>query len=158
MRIARRLATTVAAALAAGALTAGCDNVQSPPAITKEQAVERVEARAQEAFQRLPAGATLKPRSSEPEMPCDDGPGDRTFVENDYTIDYPTGWPVEQTIPTLADYWAGQGYRTVKDERTRDRIPAFSAEHPDGFRIGVRLTYRDNGRIDAFLISSSPCR
>lgn len=157
MRIRRRLAMPIAVALAVAALTTGCEHVQSPPNITKDQAIARVDTRAQEAFQQLPAGATLKPRTSEPDMPCDDGPDGRTFVDNDYTIDYPTGWPVEQTISTLAAYWTAQGYKTIKDERTRAKTPAFSAEHPDGFRIGVLVTYRDNGRIDAILISSSPC-
>ena len=157
MRVLRHLAVPIAVALAVTALTAGCDRVQSPPELTKDQAIARVDTRAQEAFRQLPAGATLKPRTSEPDMPCDDGPDGRTFVDNDYTIDYPDGWPVEQAIPTLAAYWTEQGYRTVKDERARARTPAFSAEHPDGFRIGVLVTYRDNGRIDALLISSSPC-
>jgi hypothetical protein len=154
MRIPGRLALTITAALAAGALTAGCDSVQPGPTITKEQAVTRVDARAQEAFRQLPAGATLKPRSSEPDTPCDDG---RTFVENDYTVEYPSGWPVEQAIPVLAGYWTSNDYKTVKDDRDRDKTPAFSVEHPDGFRIGIRLTCRDSGAIDAFLISSSPC-
>jgi hypothetical protein len=150
-----RLALAAAAALTAGALTAGCDNVK--PALTQHQAVDRVNARAREAFQQLPAGAALKVRTDEPKMPCDDGPKGRTFVETNYNIEYPEGWPVEQTIPALADYWTKNGYKTVKDERTRDKLPAFSAEDPDGFRIGARLTYRDNGRVDAYLISSSPC-
>jgi hypothetical protein len=153
----RTLALTAAAALTAGALTAGCDTVQPKATVTQQQAVERVAARAQEALQQLPSGAKLKVYSDQPTMPCDDGPKGSTFVETDYTIDYPDSWPVEQTVPTLADYWTKNGYKTVKDERTRKGLPAFSAEHPDGFRIGIQLTYRDTGRIDAFLISSSPC-
>ena len=153
----RRLALTIAAALTAGALIAGCDTVQPQSSVTQQQAVDRVAARAQDALQHLPPGATLKVQSNEPQMPCDNGPKGRTFVETDYVIDYPQGWPVEQIIPTLADYWAKQGYKTIKDERARDKLPAFSVEDPDGFRIGVQLTYRDNGRIDAYLISSSPC-
>jgi hypothetical protein len=155
MPLYRQLALTIAAALTAGALTAGCDTVEKP-AVTQQQAVDRVAARAREALQQLPPGATLKIRSDEPKMPCDDAKG-RTFVETDYTIEYPEGWPVQQTIPTLADYWTKNGYKTIKDERTRDKLPAFSVEHPDGFRIGIQLTYRDNGHIDAYLISSSPC-
>ena len=150
-----RLALTAAAALTAVALAAGCDTVEQP-AITQQQAVERVTAHAQEALQQLPPGATLKIQRDEPEMPCDDGP--RTFVETDYIVDYPKGWPVERTIPTLADFWARNGYTIVKDDRASDKLPALGVEHPDdGFRILIRLTYRDNGRIDAFLISSSPC-
>jgi hypothetical protein len=45
----------------------------------------------------------------------------------------------------------------VRDDRTDDKLPDFSAEDSDGFRIGASLTYRDSGRIDAFLVSSSPC-
>ncbi len=153
----RRLAMTLAAALTAGALTTGCDSVQPQAPFTQQQAVERVATRAQEAFQQLPAGATLKVDRDEPKMHCDDGPDGRTFVETNYAIDYPEGWPVEQTIPTLADYWTKQGYKTIRDERTRDKLPAYSAEDAEGFRIGARLTYLDNGRIDAYLISSSPC-
>jgi hypothetical protein len=153
----RRLVLTVAAVLTAGALTAGCDAVQPEPTITKQQAVDRVAARAQEAFQQLPAGATLKLRSNEPDMPCDDGPDGRTFVETDYTIEYPQGWPVQQTMATLADYWTTNGYQTVRDERADATTPGFSVEHPDGFRIGIQITNRDSGRIDAYLISSSPC-
>jgi hypothetical protein len=155
MPLLRHLALTAVAALTAGALTAGCDSVDQP-AFTQQQAVERVATRAQEALQQLPPGATLKIHLNEPEMPCDDN-GGSTFVETDYAIDYPQGWPVKDTIGTLADYWSKNGYTTIRDERSRDKLPALSVEHPDGFRIGIQLTYRDTGRIDAYLLSSSPC-
>jgi hypothetical protein len=154
MSMLTRLAWTAIAAVTVGALTAGCDNESD---FSQSQAEERVAVRAQEALRQLPPGATLKVDLSEPKMSCGDGPDSRTFVETDYSIQYPQGWPVEQTVATLADYWTEQGYKTVRDERDRDKLPAFSAEDPDGFRIGAQLTYRDSGRIDAFLISSSPC-
>jgi hypothetical protein len=155
----RHLVLAVAAVVTAGALTTGCDNVQPPAEMTQQQAVERVDALAQEAFQQLPAGATLKQRSSEPEMPCDDGPGGRTFVETDYVIDYPEGWPVQQTMGILGDYWAKNNYKIVRDDRQDDKAPELVVEHPgDAFHIGYLVTYRDNGRIDALLRSSSACR
>ena len=156
MSAARRLVLALTAALAVGAITAGCDNTVQPT-VTKPQAIERTTARAQEALQQLPPGATLQIRRNEPDMPCDNGPDGRTFVELDYSIRYPDGWPVEKVIGTLADYWTRSGYTIVKDERDRDKLPAIGVEHPDGFRIGASLTYRDNGRIDAYLVSSSPC-
>ncbi|HYN94269.1 MAG TPA: hypothetical protein VES42_10520 [Pilimelia sp.] len=152
----RRLALTLTTVLAAAAITSGCDTVEPAATITKQQAVERVANRAQEALRQLPPGATLQVRLHEPDTPCD--PGDpRTFVESNYSLDYPEQWPVEQAIPTLAAYWRDKGYKIIKDQRDRPKTPALSVEDPDGFRIGVALTYRDSGRIDAFLISSSPC-
>ena len=157
MFAARRLLSTLVAALTAGALTAGCDTVQHA-AVTKEQAVERVVARAEEAFAQLPPGASLKIRSTEPDMPCDDGPAGRTFVETGYTVEYPDAWPVEQSMATLSAYWQRSGYKTIRDDRGSDKLPEIVVEHPDdGFRIGYLLTHRDNGRIDAYLTSSSPC-
>jgi hypothetical protein len=153
----RRLARTAAAALTAGALTTGCDSVQPQPALTQQQAVERVGSRAQEALAQLPPGATLKVHLNEPDLACDNGPGGRTFVETDYAIDYPEGWPVEQAIPTLAQYWTAKGYKTLRDERSDAKLPAFAVQDPEGFRISIELTRRDNGRVDAFIISSSPC-
>lgn len=154
---ARRLAHALAAALAAGALTAGCDSSVQQPTMTPSQAVERVAARAQEALRQLPPGATLKAELNQPEIPCDNGGDKSTFAEIDYKIDYPAGWPVAQVIPTLAGYWTKNGYKTVTDKRTDAKTPTLGVEHPDGFRISASLTYRDNGRIDAYLISSSPC-
>ena len=159
MTTARRwaLPLAVAAAFTAGVLTAGCDNSVQQPTITTAQAIERVTARAQEALQQLPPGATLKAELNQPEIPCDNGPDGSTFAEIDYKIVYPDGWPVAKVIPTLADYWTANNYKIVDDSRTNDKTPNLGVEHPDGFRIGASLTYRDNGTIDAYLISSSPC-
>lgn len=151
----RRLTMTALAVLTVGALTAGCDAMQSSP-FTQEQAEQRVAARAQEAFQHLRSGATLTVRTSEPKQPCDTG-SDRTFVDSNYNISYPPGWPVDSVIAVLADYWSSKGYKKIRDERADPKLPAYSAEDPDGFRIGAELVYRDNGRVDAYLISSSPC-
>jgi hypothetical protein len=154
----RPLALTVVAALTAGTLITGCDTVPSEPTVTKQEAVARVEARAQEAFGRLPAGATLKTRSSKPDLPCDEGPDGRTFVENSYTIDYPQGWPIEQSLAVLADYWTNSNYTIVRDDRQDTRAPELVVEHPDdAFHLGYLLSYRDNGRIDGILRSSSTC-
>jgi hypothetical protein len=154
----RHLAQIAVAALTAGALLAGCDNVPSEPTVSKQEAVTRVEARAQEAFAQLPAGATLKLRSSRPDLPCEEGSGGRRFVENSYTIDYPAGWPIGQSLTTLADYWARSNYKVVRDERQDDKVPELVVEHPDDlFHIGYLLSYRDNGRIDGVIRSSSTC-
>ena len=155
---AARWALALTAALTAGAITAGCDSPVEPPEITQQQTVERVTARAQEALRQLPPGATLKPELNQPEIPCDSGPDGSTFAEIDYKLVYPDGWPVQQFIPTLADYWAANGYTIVDDSRGNAKTPNLGVEHPDGFRIGASLTYRDNGTVDAYLISSSPCR
>ena len=153
----RRRALTIVAALVAGALTAGCDSVDQPT-VTKEQAVERVATRALEAFQQLPAGATLKQTLAQTDLPCDDGPDGRTFVETDYAVEYPPSWPVEQSMATLSTYWQNSDYRIVRDDRQDDKFPELVVEHPaDGFRIGYLVAHRDNGRIDAILRSSSPC-
>ena len=149
----RRLALATAA-LTLGALTTGCDTVAD---FTPQQATDRVSTRAQEAFQQLPAGATLKVDANRPAVPCGTDPNGPSFVEIDYSLQYPTGWPVEQTMETLAGYWQKAGYKTVNDERGVKGTPSFSAEDQDGFRIGVSVTYRDDGTIDAYLISSSPC-
>jgi hypothetical protein len=149
--------TVALTALIAGALTAGCDPVQ--PTVTNQQAVERVAARAHEAFAQLPPGASLTMRSHEPAMPCDgDGSHGRTFVETEYTIDYPPSWPIEQTLTTLASYWQRASYKTVRDDRKDPQLPELVVEHPhDGFRIGYLLKHADNGHVDGYLTSSSPC-
>jgi hypothetical protein len=154
----RRPILTVVAALTAGTLITGCDNVPSEPTLTKQEAVARVDARAQEAFAQLPTGATLKTRSSKPDLPCDNGPDGRTFVENTYTIDYPQGWPIQQSMTVLAEFWTKNNYKTVRDDRQDDSAPELVVEHPDdAFHIGYLVSYRDNGRIDAVLRSSSTC-
>lgn len=153
-----RLARIAVAALTAGALLAGCDNVPAEPTVSKQEAVTRVEARAQEAFGQLPAGATLKLRSSRPDLPCEEGSGGRRFVENSYTIDYPEGWPIERSMTVLADYWARSNYKVVLDYRKEKKVPELVVEHPDDlFHIGLLLSYRDNGRVDGVLRSSSTC-
>ncbi len=158
MSPARRTALTVIAALTAGALTAGCDTVDQQPTVTKEQAVERVAARAQEAFGQLPAGATLKQTLAQTDLPCENGPKGSTFVETDYAVEYPATWPVEQSMATLSAYWHSNKYKIVRDDRSDDKFPELVVEHPtDGFRIGYLVAHRNNGRIDAILKSSSPC-
>lgn len=157
MSPARRTALAVLAALTVGALTAGCDTVDQPT-VTKEQAIERVAARAQEAFQQLPSGATLKQTLAQTDLPCDNGPKGRTFVETDYAVEYPPSWPVEQSMATLSTYWTNNKYTIVRDDRQDDKFPELVVEHPaDGFRIGYLVAHRDNGRTDAILKSSSPC-
>lgn len=152
----RHLTLTAVAVLTAGALLTGCDTVDEPT-LTKEQAVARVEALAQETFAQLPAGATLTLRASLPDVRCDDNRGG-AFVENTYAVEYPDGWPVEQSMTTLADYWASRSYRTVRDERADPKVPELVVETPgDEFRIGYVVTHRDNGAVDPALRTSSPC-
>lgn len=153
----RHLVLTAVAVLTAGTLLTGCDNVQDQPTLTKEAAVARVEALAQETFAQLPAGATLKLKASLPDVRCDDNRGG-SFVENSYTITYPQGWPVEQSMAALADYWAGRDYPIVRDQRQDTQVPELVVETPgDEFHIGYLITRRDNGDVDPVLRTSSPC-
>ncbi|AEV84399.1 hypothetical protein ACWT_3376 [Actinoplanes sp. SE50] len=154
---ASRLARILAAALTVAALTVGCDSsVPSQSNVTQHEAEQRVADRAQEALQQLPSGASLKVTLNEPKLRCEDN-GDRTFVENQYAIEYPKGWPVQQAVPTLAGYWTGKGYKILRDERDDPKLARFGVEYPDEFRISIEVIHRDNGRVDAYLISSSPC-
>ncbi|WP_328461357.1 hypothetical protein OHA21_32295 [Actinoplanes sp. NBC_00393] len=153
-----RFALTVAAALVAGGLITGCGTVYPRPDITANEAVVRVAELADEAMKQLPPGATLRETLHADDMKCDDGPGDdRVFIETHYQIDYPQGWPVDDAVPTLADFWTGKAYETVRDERDDPQLPNFAVEAPDGFRISIDVTKRDNGTVDAYLNSSSPC-
>ena len=152
----RHLALTAAAVLTAGALLTGCDDVNESD-LTKETAVARVEVLAQETFAQLPAGATLKLRTSLPNIRCDDNRGG-AFVENSYDIEYPPGWPVEQAMTTVADYWASRDYTISRDDRQDAQAPELVVETPgDEFHLGFLLSRRDNGDTDAFLRTSSPC-
>jgi hypothetical protein len=129
------------------------------PTLTREQAIAKVDARAREAFAQLPEGSQLRLFADHSDLPCDEtgGVGDRRFHEMVYAVDPVPQWPVAQVIPTLVDYWAASGYRVVRDDRDEPKIPQYFVEHPDGFRIGVSATHRDNGRVDVYLTSSSPC-
>jgi uncharacterized lipoprotein len=132
-------------------LTAGCD---MQPTVTEPVAIERVAARAQEAFAQLPPGATLRQELHQTNLPCEGG---RTFVETDYDIAFPAGWPVDSAIATLAAYWEKAGYRVVLDERDSAEAPELVVQHPaDGFRIGL-LVAHDGAITKATLRSSSPC-
>lgn len=162
MRRPGRSSMSLVAVLAAGALTAACGKdggVQ--PTITKEQAVQQVEAVAQEAFGQLPPGAQLKRELLSRNLACDDatdgGPAGRTFVESRYAVVYPAAWPVDRVLPALADYWQQQKYRVVRDDRDDELSPELVVERPDGFRVSVLLSRRTSGRTDASIASSSPC-
>lgn len=161
MRRALRWISPVGSALVATLVIAGCGRDKMQPTITKDEAVQQVGRNAQEAFQQLPGGAVLRPDGESRSLPCDDaddgGPAGRTFVEFQYTIDYPPAWPVDQALPTLADYWKEQGYRDVRDNRDDAVNPELVVERPDGFRISVGLSRRSTGTTDARLLSSSPC-
>ena len=125
--------------------------------MTKDQAVARVAERAQEAFRHLPPGATLKQTLHTPDLPCDNG-DDRVFVETRYDVVFPPAWPVEQSMTMLADYWAGAGYRVVRDDRTSADLPELVVEKADdGFRVGYLINRGSGGKATARLLSSSPC-
>ncbi len=148
--VARRILSTIGAVVLAGVLTGGCD-MKSP--FSQQQAEQRVEARAQEALQQLPAGTSLKVGLHLTDVKCD-RPAGGHFIETNYDVEPPAGWPVDQTLPTLDAYWTKQGYKVVRDERGDDTVPTLSVEDADGFRIGVVF---NRSKAAAFLISSSPC-
>jgi hypothetical protein len=154
--IGRRYATALAVA-AALLLAIGCD-VQNQPAVTQEEAITRVVARANDTFGQLPPGARLTKKAEKEKVTCGDGRIDtRTFVEYVYTIDYPDGWPVEESMATLATYWEKAGYTTVRDDRASRDFPELVVENPaDGFRVGY-LVAHDGGKAFPTLRSSSPC-
>jgi hypothetical protein len=145
----------LAAALTAALLLTGCD---MQPSVTKQQAIERVAQRAQEAFAQLPPGATLKQELQQTDLPCDEGKDSATFVETNYVVEHPAGWPVDESLPLLASYWQKAGYTIVRDDRGDTKLPELVVEHPDdGFRIGYIVAHGDTGVVKATLSSSSPC-
>ena len=152
------LRRTVLVLLAAGALLAGCDSTQEST-VTKDEAVQRVADRAQEALRQLPAGATLKQTLHQPDVTCDDQDRDgAVFVETNYQVVYPQGWPVDQSMATISAYWDSHGYKAVRDDRDDTKNPELVVEkEEDGFRIGYLVSRRANGTTDVFLRSSSPC-
>jgi hypothetical protein len=152
------LRRTALALLAAGALLAGCDSTQEST-VTKEEAVQRVADRAQEAFRQLPPGATLKQTLHTPDLACNDQDRDgAVFVETTYQVMYPKGWPVDQTMATISAYWDSHGYKAVRDDRGDTTHPELVVEkEDDGFRIGYLISHRANGTEDVYLRSSSPC-
>ncbi|WP_430783843.1 hypothetical protein [Actinoplanes sp. G11-F43] len=145
----------IALTVAAGLLLTGCGLMNPAPDISRTDAAERVARQAEEAFAQLPPGATLRTLLDHPESKCDEG--DLVFAERQYQIDYPQGWPVARAVPTLAGYWTGAGWETLRDERADPKLPNFAAQDPDGFRISIEITNRDSGVVDAYLVSSSPC-
>lgn len=151
-----RAASVILSGLLAVVLGAGCDSAKETT-VTKDQAVARVAERAQEAFRQLPPGATLEQTLHTPDLPCDDGDG-RVFVETRYDVVFPATWPVDQSMTVLADYWTGNGYRIVRDDRASTELPELVAEKTsDGFRIGYLINHGADGRATARLLSSSPC-
>jgi uncharacterized lipoprotein len=152
------LRRTVLVLLAAGALLAGCDSTQEST-VTKDEAVQRVADRAQEALRQLPAGATLKQTLHQPDLACDDQDRDGAiFVETNYQVVHPQDWPVDQSMATISAYWDGHGYKAVRDDRDDTKNPELVVEkEEDGFRIGYLISHRANGSTDVFLRSSSPC-
>jgi hypothetical protein len=128
---------------------------------TKAQAVQKVEALVEEAFARLPAGATLKFSDGTDRMPCDDptdnGPRGRIFIEKRYDV-VPSsggGWPEDQAIPALVAFWERQGYRVYDDGRNR-RDPKYVVDTPDGYAVIIK-GYDRGDHYDFTLSSSSPC-
>ncbi|RZU49359.1 hypothetical protein EV385_1109 [Krasilnikovia cinnamomea] len=148
----RRRAAVIVTALTAALLTTGCD---MEPTVTKQQAIERVAQRAQESFAQLPPGATLVKEFAQDGLPCDDG---NVMVETDYNIAFSSGWPVDQTIATLAKYWESAGYKVARDDRSSPDVPELVVEHPDdGFQLGILVARGSDGTIKATLRSSSSC-
>ncbi|MBE1486702.1 hypothetical protein [Plantactinospora soyae] len=153
----RRLAIV----LVAGLVISGCDQGSDVrPTMTVGQAAERTEEIVREAQAALAPGTELE-TDLDDTTPCDDpsdgGPPGRVFVEKHYKVVYPDGWPVNQALVVLAQYWEQRGYKVIKDLRS-ERNPQLAVESPnDGFRIGIEIYPRDSGRIDAFLVGSSPC-
>lgn len=151
------------AALLTAALTAGCGTTTETTkaettketAVTRDEAVARVDARAQEAFQHLPPGATLKQKNHLPGVVC--GDGRLTFVETDYDILFKPGWPVEQSMQSLADYWSGNGYTIVQDDRDSAEFRQLIVEKNDRFRVGYQINHQTDDSITASLTSNSPC-
>lgn len=142
----------------AGAVLAGCGSA-AESGLTSEEAVKRVAARAEEAVAHLPAGASLEQTLHQPDVTCDDHDRDGpVFVETNYRVVYPPGWPVDDTMATISGYWSSHGYRIVRDDRDNATHPELVVEKKDdGFRIGYLISHRANGAKDVFINSSSPC-
>ncbi|ROT34015.1 hypothetical protein [Micromonospora sp. HM5-17] len=148
-------------AVVAGLALTGCQEERGmQPTITAEQAAQRVEELLQEAYGQLPPGAELETFDEGP-LPCDDptdgGPAGRVYYEKRYQVIFPAGWPADQALPRLAEYWGQRGYRTIDDLRDHPD-PRLVVERPDdGFRAIISVWNRDSGAIDIYLTGSSPC-
>ena len=152
------LAATIALVL----ITSGCANKEATvqPTATAEQASARVDAVVQETHQQLPSGAELKPHGAVGKVPCDDptdrGPAGRIFIEKQYQVQYPAGWPADQALPRLAEYWQQKSYRIHNDSRD-EPDPRLVVETPDGYRASIEVFNRSAGNTDIYLVGSSPC-
>ncbi|AGZ42808.1 hypothetical protein [Actinoplanes friuliensis] len=158
MSSSRRTVALVLAFLTAGALAAGCDSTQEST-VSREEVVQVVADRAQEALQALPAGATLKQRLHQPDLTCNDQDRDgEQFVETNYQVEYPEGWPVDRSMADLSAYWERSGYKIVRDDRNDATTPELVVEkESDGYHIGYLISRRSSGKVDVYLRSSSPC-
>jgi|HigsolmetaAR206D_1030411.scaffolds.fasta_scaffold00681_2 hypothetical protein len=153
---------TLLVAIVTGLALTGCQEERGmQPTMTAEQAAQRVEELLQEAYGQLPPGARLEAFGPAGTLPCDDptdgGPAGRVFYEKRYEVTFPAGWPADQALPRLAEYWGRRGYRVVDDMRDA-RDPRLVVEHPeDGFRINIAVWNRDSGDVDIYLTGGSPC-
>lgn len=152
------LAATIALIL----VTSGCGKKEEgmQPTNTADQASARVDAVVEETLQQLPTGATLKRHGPTGMMPCDDptdgGPAGRVFIEKQYEVEYPAGWPADQAIPRLAEYWQQKSYRIHNDRRDKTD-PSLAVETPDGYRASIDVFIRGAGHTDIYVAGSSPC-
>ncbi|WP_116243837.1 hypothetical protein [Nocardiopsis sp. FIRDI 009] len=124
--------------------------------ITQDQAATKVQEHIDAALTALPEEAELETRRGTLFAACDDptdgGSRDRVTVSETFWI---RGLPVEDNeanIELMHEYWTGNGYRVMRDERP-DSLSVTVEHEEDSFRVGVRTS--DEGSLS--ISASSPC-
>lgn len=150
---------TAAIALLVGMTLTACGDEEEPwmqPTMTRQEAIDRVETRIQQAVAQLPGEAKLELSDKTDSLPCDDpddgGPAGRIIIEHDYWIrGLPK--PYEQYFETLEQYWSERGYRKGRFTK-RGEWWTMVYEDPDGFYVSLKTT--GDGK-ELFIRSQSPC-
>ena len=143
--------------------TTGCGTgPDMQPTITIAQAIDQVNTLVQEAFAQLPPGAQLQATGPTDNVPCKGGAGGtetgQVFTERKYEIMHPDTWPADQLIDILDRYWQTRGYTLVRDNRDDPVLAVLYRRDPHNtISVGVKLYPRGGGRIDAYLVGSTPC-
>jgi hypothetical protein len=126
------------------------------PTMTRQQAIDRVEALIDQAVAQLPDKARSEVSDKTDSLPCDapddGGPEGRVIIEYDYWIrELPT--PYEPYFDMLERYWLDRDYRQVRFDK-RDGWWTMVHEDREGFFVYLSTT--GDGK-QLYLGSQSPC-
>ncbi|PZM96367.1 MAG: hypothetical protein DIU79_05250 [Actinobacteria bacterium] len=149
------------ALLASSVLPAGCGTTAPGrrPAMTEAQATARLTELLYDAFAQLPPGATLQEDGDPRTSPCTHprrGETGEVYKSASFAVNYPPGWPVDEAIPRLAEYWRQQGARLLRKDKDLG-IEAYSVETREEFTLSIVIYPRENSPKDIELTGSSPC-